>query len=202
MSAVELAERKEQVLAVDGPNIDAVTGNLLGRRPVGIDHPRYPALRCWLETSAPPTVRSSVAAVFLGVPTDPSPSYEGWVASLSQAGLWVFAKPREAGDIDEEMVAYLESRPWGRIVVASNDAQRFVEPLTKLSDRGVITVALGFREQAGRLAATPGIEFVDLEDIPGVFCQPLPRVRLQGLPPEGRWFEPRVRIGTPVGEVA
>ena len=34
------------------------------------------------------------------------------------------------------------------------------------------------------------ISFVDLEDIPGVFREPLPRVNLDQLPEEGAWLQP------------
>ena len=33
-------------------------------------------------------------------------------------------------------------------------------------------------------------EFVDLEDIPGVFREPLPRIGLDSLPDEGAWLTP------------
>ena len=36
----------------------------------------------------------------------------------------------------------------------------------------------------------PQLEFVDLEDIPGVFREPLPRVSLDSLPDEGAWLQP------------
>src|SRR5699024_11401164 len=34
------------------------------------------------------------------------------------------------------------------------------------------------------------LRFVDLEDIPGVFREPLPRVSLDNLPDEGAWLQP------------
>ena len=37
---------------------------------------------------------------------------------------------------------------------------------------------------------SPDVEFVDLEDIPGVFQNPLPRVNLDKLPEGGAWLQP------------
>ena len=42
---------------------------------------------------------------------------------------------------------------------------------------------------AGRLASET-LEFVDLEDIPGVFREPLPRIGLDSLPEQGAWLQP------------
>ncbi|MBW0009371.1 MAG: hypothetical protein JO063_04495, partial [Pseudonocardiales bacterium] len=33
-------------------------------------------------------------------------------------------------------------------------------------------------------------DFEDLEDIPELFLQPLPRITLETLPPEGAWLPP------------
>ncbi|NLZ56695.1 MAG: NYN domain-containing protein, partial [Corynebacterium sp.] len=38
--------------------------------------------------------------------------------------------------------------------------------------------------------ANEDIEFVDLEEIPGVFREPLPRVSLDHLPDGGAWLQP------------
>jgi len=34
------------------------------------------------------------------------------------------------------------------------------------------------------------VKFVDLEDIPGVFREPLPRINLDNLPDDGAWLAP------------
>lgn len=34
------------------------------------------------------------------------------------------------------------------------------------------------------------LTFVDLEDVDGVFREPLPRVSLENLPAEGAWLQP------------
>ncbi len=49
---------------------------------------------------------------------------------------------------------------------------------------------LGFREHASWALASDSLEFVDLEDIPGVFREPLPRIGLDSLPEHGAWLQP------------
>jgi uncharacterized protein len=49
---------------------------------------------------------------------------------------------------------------------------------------------LGFREHSSWAVGSELLEFLDLEDIPGVFREPLPRVSLDSLPPEGSWLQP------------
>ena len=44
--------------------------------------------------------------------------------------------------------------------------------------------------EAQMLAASEELEFVDLEEIPGVFREPLPRISLDSLPDGGAWLTP------------
>ena len=44
---------------------------------------------------------------------------------------------------------------------------------------------LGFREHASWALASDTLEFVDLEDIAGVFREPLPRIGRDSLPDQG-----------------
>jgi len=92
------------------------------------------------------------------------------------------------------MVAYLRERaPEAKeLIVGSNDAQRFVGPLQELASDGIAITVLGFVEFAGALAGTPSLTFVDLEDIPELLTVRLERIRLDNLPEEGQWFEPRI----------
>jgi uncharacterized protein len=81
------------------------------------------------------------------------------------------------------------------VYVGSNDARCFLEPLEALASDGVGATVLGFAEYAGGLAQSDTVDFVDLEDIRGLFEGPLPRINLETLPPEGRWFEPTGTLG-------
>ena len=59
-----------------------------------------------------------------------------------------------------------------------------------LVDDGVPVTVLGFHEHASWAVNSPDVTFVDLEDIPGVFQNPLPRVHLDALPEGGAWLQP------------
>ena len=60
---------------------------------------------------------------------------------------------------------------------------------------------IGFREHAAWAVNSEIIEFVDLEDIPGVFREPLPRVDLETLPDEGAEMPLREAIAALPGVV-
>ena len=49
---------------------------------------------------------------------------------------------------------------------------------------------IGFREHVNWALSTDGLEFTDLEEIPGVFREPLPRIGLDSLPDDGAWLTP------------
>lgn len=55
---------------------------------------------------------------------------------------------------------------------------------------GIPVQVLGFREHASWALASDTLEFVDLEDIPVVFREPLPRIGLDSLPEQGAWLQP------------
>jgi uncharacterized protein len=76
------------------------------------------------------------------------------------------------------------------VAVASADGQAFREPLEELCALGITVSVLGFREHASWALASDTLEFVDLEDIPGVFRERLPRISLDSLPEQGAWLQP------------
>jgi len=76
------------------------------------------------------------------------------------------------------------------VVVASGDGRAFREPLEELVAKGAGVTVIGFREYATFALQSEVIEFVDLEDIDGVFREPLPRMTLDTLPDGGAWLPP------------
>ena len=76
------------------------------------------------------------------------------------------------------------------VVVASADGQNFQDLLEELVADGIPVTVIGFHEHASWAVTDPAITFVDLEDIPGVFREPLPRVNLDQLPDGGAWLQP------------
>ena len=76
------------------------------------------------------------------------------------------------------------------LVVASADGQNFSATIAELIAEGLPVTVIGFHEHAAWAVTDENISFVDLEDIPGVFREPLPRVNLDQLPDEGAWLQP------------
>lgn len=187
------------VLVWDAPNIDMTLANIIDGKPTAKERPDLAVLGDWLVDHA--EVEETVeACVFVNVAPHVAGPLRGWVLWLLEQGFRVFAKPKDGdSDVDDDMVAHLWSRyedgDLTAVYVGSNDARAFAEPLTELLDRGVVVNVLGFAEFAGSLSTLPGIRFVDLETIGGLFAEPLPRITLEALPAGGRWFEPTGVLG-------
>jgi putative heme uptake system protein len=189
------------LLLWDAPNIDMTLSGVLGRRASTVERPRFDSLGRWLVEQArvddlAPMVEG---CVFVNVPVAEHGPLLGWVKVLLTLGFRVFAKPRQDdSDIDEDMLEHMVLREadLGRVIVASNDAEAFRDSLERLAARGVHCTVLGFTEYSGGYTGSDGISFVDLEEIPELFNGPLPnRVRLEGIPVSGRWFEPSSALG-------
>ena len=196
------AGRARRVLLVwDAPNLDMGLGAILGGRPTAAYRPRFDALGRWLlgrtaDLSAG-AARSAEpeATVFTNIAQGSADVVRPWVEALRNVGFAVFAKPKidEDSDVDSDMLAHIALRAGeglAGLVVASADGQAFREPLEEIAARGVPVQVIGFREHAAWAVSSEILGFVDLEDIPGVFREPLPRVSLDSLPDEGAWLQP------------
>ncbi len=197
------ADRLRRVLLVwDAPNLDMGLGAILGGRPTAAYRPRFDALGRWLlartaELSVGEKQRvEPEATVFTNIAPGTADVVRPWVEALRNVGYAVFAKPKidEDSDVDSDMLSHIALRTRGAglagIIVASADGQAFREPLEQLAADGIPVQVLGFREHASWAVTSDTLEFVDLEDIPGVFREPLPRVSLDSLPDEGAWLQP------------
>jgi len=182
------------VLVWDAPNIDKSLATIIDDRPTASDRPDLAVLGDWLLDRAGPD-DDIEACVFLNVAAHVAGPLRGWTVWLLEQGFRVFAKPKNGdSDIDRDMIDHL----WARhaegdldvVYVGSNDAKQFVDPLLELVAAGVEVNVLGFSELAGELTQARELRFVDLETIEDLFEVPLPRITLEALPPEGRWFEP------------
>lgn len=201
-SAPAGTQPRRVLLVWDAPNLDMGLGAILGGRPTAAHRPRFDALGRWLLSrtadlsradSVPPEPE---ATVFTNIASGSADVVRPWVEALRNVGFAVFAKPKvdEDSDVDSDMLDHIALR--GRdgglagVMVASADGQAFREPLERLAAAGIPATVLGFREHASWAVSSEVLEFVDLEDIPGVFREPLPRVSLDSLPDEGAWLQP------------
>ena len=193
----------QRVLLVwDAPNLDMGLGSILGRRPTALERPRFDALGRWLlaRTAQVAANRQDVSAepeatVFTNIAPGSADVVRPWVDALRNVGFAVFAKPKldEDSDVDSDMLDHIAQRRangLAALVVASADGQAFRQPLEEISRDGIPVQVLGFREHASWALASDTLEFVDLEDIAGVFREPLPRIGLDSLPEKGAWLQP------------
>jgi uncharacterized protein len=193
----------QRVLLVwDAPNLDMGLGSILGGRPTAAHRPRFDALGRWLLTRTaelaaghPEISVEPEATVFTNIAPGSADVVRPWVEALRNVGFAVFAKPKvdEDSDVDTDMLAHIELRRregLAAVLVASADGQAFRAPLEDIARAGTPAYVLGFREHASWALASDTLEFVDLEDIPGVFREPLPRIGLDSLPEQGAWLQP------------
>ena len=193
------------LLVWDAPNLDMGLGSILGRRPTALERPRFDALGRWLlartaEVAAKRQNDQEIAAepeatVFTNIAPGSADVVRPWVDALRNVGFAVFAKPKldEDSDVDSDMLDHIAQRSadgLAALVVASADGQAFRQPLEEIARSGVPVQVLGFREHASWALASDTLEFVDLEDIAGVFREPLPRIGLDSLPEKGAWLQP------------
>jgi uncharacterized protein len=199
----DAATTTRRVLLVwDAPNLDMGLGSILGGRPTAAHRPRFDALGRWLlgytaELSAaePGISLEPEATVFTNIAPGSADVVRPWVEALRNVGFAVFAKPKidDDSDVDSDMldhIALRRSEGLAAVLVASADGQAFRLPLEDIAREGTPVQVLGFREHASWALASDTLEFVDLEDIPGVFREPLPRIGLDSLPEQGAWLQP------------
>jgi putative heme uptake system protein len=193
---------KRVLLVWDAPNLDMGLGSIIGGRPTAAHRPRFDALGRWLlsrtaelAAAQPEVSLEPEATVFTNIAPGSADVVRPWVEALRNVGFAVFAKPKidEDSDVDSDMLNHIALRRGeglAGVLVASADGQAFRQPLEEIARSGVEVQVLGFREHASWALASDTLEFVDLEDIPGVFREPLPRVGLDSLPDQGAWLQP------------
>ena len=187
------------LLVWDAPNVDMTLANIIDGKPTPKERPDLAVLGAWLVDQAADDDEVE-ACVFVNVAPHVAGPMRGWVLWLLEQGFRVFAKPKHGdSDVDDDMLDHL----WDRydhgdlesVYVGSNDAKAFLQPLADLADQDIGVHVLGFSEFAGGLSTASHIDFIDLERIDGLFAEALPRLTLELLPTDGRWFEPRGTLG-------
>lgn len=188
----------QHVLVWDAPNVDMSVANIIAGKPSARERPDLAVLGEWVVNRA--AGEDVEACVFVNVAPHVAGPLRGWVLWLLEEGFRVFARPKiDDSDVDDDMLDHLHARheqgDLEHVYVGSNDARNFHEPLLDLVQAGVDVSILGFGEFAGSMSTEEAFEFVDLEDITNLFAVALPRINLELLPDEGRWFEPSGRLG-------
>ena len=194
------------LLVWDAPNLDMGLGSILGGRPTAAHRPRFDALGRWLLTrtadlssrlgkAGRDLALEPEATVFTNIAPGSADVVRPWVEALRNVGFAVFAKPKidDDSDVDSDMLAHItlrRSEGLAGVIVASADGQAFKLPLEDIAGDGIEVQVLGFREHASWALASDTLEFVDLEDIPGLFREQLPRISLDSLPEQGAWLQP------------
>lgn len=193
---------KRVLLVWDAPNMDMGLGGILGGRPTAAHRPRFDALGRWLLSRTADFSEHDddpiepEATVFTNIAPGSADVVRPWVDALRNVGFAVFAKPKltDDSDVDQDMLDHIELRHHttglAGVLVASADGQAFREPLLELAREGIPVTVIGFREHASWATSATEIEFIDLEDIPAVFREPLPRISLDALPEDGAWLTP------------
>jgi putative heme uptake system protein len=194
--------RQRQVLDLliwDAPNIDMTLSTVIGARPTAASRPRFDAIAAWFVEGAgdpaAPDAPEVEACVFANIPPQPG-TLQRWVEALRGFGYSVFARPKSQpdDDIDQDMLDHIAVRAHShrlrRLVVFSGDGRNFAEPLEQLVREGTQVVVVAFSEVAGYAISSELLQFIDIEDVPGAFVEPLDRVRLDALPPDGAWLRP------------
>lgn len=186
--------QKTTLLIWDAPNMDMGLGAILGGRPNAQYRPRFDAIGKWLATIAQEEHTNPQGAIFTNITPGSSEVIRPWIDAVRNVGFAVFAKPKieEESDVDEDMSTCLEDNKenLAHVIVASADGRNFLEQLNVFAALGVKVTVLGFYEHATWAVNAPNIEFVDIEEIEGVFREPLPRISLDSLPEEGAWLQP------------
>ncbi|MBB3086345.1 NYN domain-containing protein [Geodermatophilus sabuli] len=187
------------LLIWDAPNIDMTLSTVIGARPTAASRPRFDAIAAWFVEGAgdpgAPDAPEVEACVFANIPPVVG-SLQRWVEALRNFGFAVFARPKTQpdDDIDQDMLDHIAVRQHShrlrRLVVFSGDGRNFAEPLEELARTGTQVVVVAFSEVAGYAIGSDLLEFIDIEDVPGAFTEPLDRVRLDALPPDGAWLRP------------
>jgi putative heme uptake system protein len=187
------------LLIWDAPNIDMTLSTVIGARPTAASRPRFDAIAAWFVEGAgdpaAPGAPEVEACVFANIPPAPG-TLQRWVEALRGFGYSVFARPKSQpdDDIDQDMLDHIDVRAHShrlrRLVVFSGDGRNFAEPLEQLVREGTQVVVVAFSEVAGYAITSELLQFIDIEDVPGAFVEPLDRVRLDALPPDGAWLRP------------
>lgn len=186
----------------DAPNIDMTLASVVGAKPTAAQRPDWGSLTAWAVARAAATAERAgldvipEVCVFINVASSAVANLRPWVEGMRRSGISVFAKPKQGdSDIDDDLAAHVRLRAGEgnlvEVVIASGDKKAFAPVLVELDRAGIATALLGFSEFTEYHGPA---EFIDLEDIPGLFRTRLPRRSLENLPQTGLWLPPHTPL--------
>ncbi|MEZ5381211.1 MAG: hypothetical protein R2754_05380 [Microthrixaceae bacterium] len=200
--------RRPLVLCLwDAPNMDASLFSVTGADHHTVVRPQYDAFGRWLAAQGVPGDGSSnsgggpnghdvEALLFLSVVSNRATQVAPFVTAARQSGFTVFCRDRDEGDIDDALVAVAAQRlaerdQPGTLIVCSADQDLARVAAGPAKDAGWRVMVVAYRELCG-WTAEADYEFLDPEDIPGLFPRRLDRFDLAHLP-AGGVFAPSLR---------
>jgi len=173
-------------LVWDQPNISATLSQLLrgDRQRLGFE-----ALARFVSSRADLGAQAG-ATLFFNVTN--AKNLESFVFSLRSMGFGIFALPKVGeSDIDDNLVAHVRelSSTLGRLLIATHDRALIQRCLAEVRPECQVTV-VALEEHSSWAMQQPRVQFLDLEDIPGLFPRPLARMSLGRLPAHGALLPP------------
>ena len=192
--------RPLDLLIWDAPNIDMTLSTVIGARPTAASRPRFDAIAAWFVEGAGDPARAGRRRR-RGVRLRQHPAASsarcsaGW-RRCAGSGSRSSPGPRRSRTTTSTRTCSTTS-PCARTATgsggwSSSPATAATSPIrwSSSSARGTHVVVVAFSEVAGYAISSDLLEFIDIEDVPGAFVEPLDRVRLDALPPDGAWLRP------------
>ncbi len=151
----------------------------------------YTALAEYVVGMAGPDL-TPAGTVFMNVPKEQVTGLQRLATMFRSCGFGVYARPKiDDSDIDDNLVAHVEANAsdTARLLLGTHDKNLIERTVAALDPSCQITV-LGFEEQSAYAMSSDRVEFVDLDDIDGMFSTPLARALFTRLPNNGAYLPP------------
>lgn len=183
------------VLLWDSPNMDMTLSNLLGgRKPSKAERPDCQKLAEWVFARSVAAGVPARAVMALNVSRDAQPDspVAKFVQFLRTNGFEVFLNPKDtpSSDVDDALVNMAGTFQASELIVASHDSPL----LGRIREASSAPLSvLCFSELLPCYRRMPGVSFMDVSEVPGLFSDALPRPTtpsFASLPEEGLLLPP------------
>lgn len=178
-------------LVWDLPNMMATLGKIVGSSAAKKTRYEYASLAKYVVETAGEEL-TPAGTVFMNVPKEQASGLQRLAVMFRSCGFGVYARPKIAdSDIDDNLVAHVEANAsdTAHLLIATHD-KALIERTMAVLDASCRITVLGFEEQSSYAVSSDRMEFVDLEDVDGMFAKPLARALFTRLPDEGAYLRP------------